>query len=56
MSTAQAPLAPDDTSRRQRLAQVLRLFVKLGVTGFGGPAATVAMMEDEVVNRRRWLT
>ncbi|MEN6480216.1 MAG: chromate efflux transporter [Anaerolineales bacterium] len=38
------------------MAQVLRLFVKLGVTGFGGPAATVAMMEDEVVNRRRWLT
>src|SRR5260221_13152783 len=29
--------------------------VKLGFTAFGGPAAHVAMMEDEVVHRRRWL-
>ena len=38
------------------LRDVAFLFLRLGVTAFGGPAAHVAMMEDEVVRRRRWLT
>ncbi len=33
-----------------------KLFVRLGTLAFGGPAAHIAMMEDEVVTRRQWLT
>ena len=38
------------------LADLARLFLRLGTTAFGGPAAHIAMMEDEVVRRRGWLT
>ena len=39
-----------------RLTQVAKLFLKLGIIGFGGPVAHIAMIEDEVVKRRQWLT
>jgi chromate transporter len=38
------------------LGEVARLFLKLGCIAFGGPAAHVAMMRQEVVQRRGWLT
>ena len=37
------------------LREVVAVFLKLGVVGFGGPAAHIAMMRDEVVRRRRWI-
>ncbi len=43
-------------SRRQRLAEVAKLYLKLGITAFGGPAAHIAMMHDETVKRRKWLS
>ena len=38
------------------LSEIAGLFLRLGVTAFGGPAAHIAMMKEEVVSRRRWLT
>lgn len=38
------------------LRELAVLFLRLGVTAFGGPAAHIAMMQDEVVRRRNWLT
>ncbi|MGA7879444.1 MAG: chromate efflux transporter [Terrimicrobiaceae bacterium] len=47
--------AEADTTRG-RLKELALLFLKLGTVAFGGPAAHVAMMEEEVVRRRRWLS
>jgi hypothetical protein len=47
---------PPGTERGTRLRELAVLFLKLGVIGFGGPAAHIAMMEDEVVRRRQWLS
>lgn len=39
----------------ESLREVIRLFLRLGFTAFGGPAAHIAMMHDEVVTRRKWM-
>jgi chromate transporter len=41
---------------RASLKQLIALFLRLGFTAFGGPAAHIAMMQDEVVRRRKWLS
>src|SRR5215216_3009663 len=38
------------------LAEVAALFLRLGFTAFGGPAAHIGIMHDEVVVKRKWLT
>lgn len=43
---------PEPTSLRT----LALLFLRLGTTAFGGPAAHIALMQDEVVKRRKWLT
>jgi len=35
-----------------QLSEIAKLFLKLGTLGFGGPAAHIAMMEDEVVSQK----
>ncbi|HYK65152.1 MAG TPA: chromate efflux transporter [Patescibacteria group bacterium] len=42
--------------RRDVLRELALLFLRLGTLAMGGPAAHIAMMEDEVVRRRKWLT
>jgi chromate transporter len=47
---------PSAQRRAQALREVALLFLRLGFTAFGGPAAHIGMMEQEVVRRRGWLT
>lgn len=53
-SSPPSPSSPPAPS--SSLREVALLFLRLGVTAFGGPAAHIAMMRDEVVTRRRWLS
>ena len=41
---------------KAELKELAKLFLKLGVIGFGGPAAHIAMMQSEVVSKRKWFT
>ncbi|MCQ3931207.1 MAG: chromate transporter [Chloroflexi bacterium] len=49
---AQSPTPTEKGS----LGELARLFLRLGLIAFGGPAAHIAMFRDEVVNRRKWIT
>jgi len=53
MSRETTPPPPTSTSS---LREVAAVFVRLGLIAFGGPAAHIAMMQDEIVERRRWVS
>ena len=44
-----------DSRLKPRILEIFGFFSRLGLTGFGGPAAHIALMEREAVERRRWL-
>ncbi|MGH9681865.1 MAG: chromate efflux transporter [Candidatus Acidiferrales bacterium] len=46
---------PNQTERGS-LWELALFFLRLGTTAFGGPAAHIAIMEDELVRRRKWLS
>lgn len=46
----------DHAPPRARLRDLAWVFLRLGATAFGGPAAHISLMEEEVVRRRRWLS
>jgi chromate transporter len=47
---------PSSERRSSHLAEVAWFFFRLGWTAFGGPAAHIAMMRQELVQRRHWLS
>jgi chromate transporter len=53
-TAATATIDPDASGGALR--QIALSFLRLGSTGFGGPAAHIAMMEEEFVRRRRWVS
>ena len=42
--------------KQSRLLEVAGLFIKLGIIGFGGPPATIGMMQEETVHKRKWVS
>lgn len=49
-------MATVETNSKGNLREIAGLFFKLGCIAFGGPAAHIAMMEEEVVQKRKWMT
>ena len=48
-------MASPESSKSTRLKEVFLLFLWMGFTAFGGPAAHIAVFHDQVVKRRKWI-
>lgn len=46
----------DEMETQSNLRELIALFSRLGLTAFGGPAAHIAMMHDEAVTRKKWVS
>ncbi len=46
----------NSTNEKSGLGEIATLFLKLGCISFGGPAVHIAMLEDEVVHKRKWMS
>lgn len=44
------------STTNSKLKELAKLFLKLGLIGFGGPAVHIAMMEEEVVRKKKWIS
>jgi chromate transporter len=51
-----AGIGRTEATPRAKLSELAPVFLRLGLTAFGGPAAHIAIMENEFVRRRRWLS
>ena len=58
MAEQPARESPESISQEKQvpLDELALFFLRLGTTAFGGPAAHIAIMEDELVRRRHWLS
>lgn len=46
----------EQAEKKSRLQEIALVFLKLGSLSFGGPAAHIALMDEEIVQKRKWLS
>src|SRR6202140_1378540 len=55
-TSLQTPNSGQDRHRAPSLGEAFRFWLKLGFISFGGPAGQIAIMHQELVERRRWIS